>query len=82
MIPWFIDKSKEDQKIIAEISLLKEEQSEISMVKEFAKHAKLQRKINKLNEQLKNNSMLLLLKVNIILIKLIFFQLEQMQLKI
>lgn len=59
VIAWFLDNNKEDQKIIAEISSLKEEQSNISMVKEFAKHAKLQRKIIKLNEQLKNNSMLL-----------------------
>jgi len=47
--------SKENQKIVNEISSLKKEQSKISIVKEFAKHAKLQRKINKLNEQLKNN---------------------------
>lgn len=68
IIAWFLDNNKEDQKIIAEISFLKEEQSEISMVKEFAKHAKLQRKIIKLNEQLKNNSMFLFLKINIKLI--------------
>lgn len=67
IITWFLDNNKEDQKIIAEVSVLKEEQSEISMVKEFAKHAKLQRKIIKLNEQLKNNSMLLFLKINVIL---------------
>jgi len=47
--------SKEHRKIVGEISLLKKEQSKISIVKEFAKHAKLQRKINKLNEQLKNH---------------------------
>jgi len=49
--------SKEQRKIVGEISLLKKEQSEIFIVKEFAKHAKLQRKINKLNEQLKNHGM-------------------------
>jgi hypothetical protein len=40
---------------------LKNEQSKISIVKEFAKHAKLQRQINKSNDQLKNKSMFLLL---------------------
>lgn len=49
--------SKEHTKIAGEISLLKKEQSEIFIVKEFAKHTILQRKINKLNEQLKNHSM-------------------------
>lgn len=49
--------NKEHQKILGEISLLKQEQSEISIVKEFAKHTKLQRRINKLNELLKNHSM-------------------------
>lgn len=49
--------NKEHQKIVGEISLLKKEQSKISIVKEFAKHAKLQRKINKLNEQLKNHGL-------------------------
>jgi len=46
-----------------EISLLKKEQSEISMIQEFSKHAKLQRRINKLNEELKHNSMFLILSI-------------------
>ncbi|CAI6351198.1 unnamed protein product [Macrosiphum euphorbiae] len=54
-IIWSMNINKEHQKIVGEISLLKKEQSKISIVKEFAKHAKLQRKINKLNEQLKNH---------------------------
>ncbi|KAL5241727.1 hypothetical protein ACI65C_009137 [Semiaphis heraclei] len=52
---WFMNINKEHQKIVREISLLKQEQSEISIVKEFAKHTKLQRRINKLNELLKNH---------------------------
>ncbi|KAL5242801.1 hypothetical protein ACI65C_010211 [Semiaphis heraclei] len=52
---WFMNINKEHQKILGEISLLKQEQSEISIVKEFAKHTKLQRRINKLNELLKNH---------------------------
>lgn len=49
--------NKNHQKIVEELSLLKKEQSKIFIVKEFAKHAKLQRKINKLNEQLKIHGM-------------------------
>lgn len=49
--------NKNQQKIVEELSLLKKEQSKICIVKEFAKHAKLQRKINKLNEQLKIHGM-------------------------
>lgn len=51
-----LDYVNEDHKIISELSVLKKEQSEIFIVKEFAKHAKLQRRINKLNEQLKDKS--------------------------
>lgn len=54
-----MDNNSENRKIVAEIALLKEEQSEISIVREFAKHAKLQRKIIKLNEQLKSDGILL-----------------------
>jgi len=55
ILSWYLDNSKENRNVEAEISLLKREQSDISMVKEFARYARLQRKINKLNEQLKNN---------------------------
>lgn len=51
-----MDYSVEDRKTKNEIELLKNEQSEISIMKEFAKHAKLQRRINKLNGQLKIKS--------------------------
>lgn len=63
-----MDNNKEVCKIVAEISLLKKEQSDIYIVREFAKHAKLQRRINKLNEELKNNSMFKLFSFIIIII--------------
>ncbi|VVC25006.1 Hypothetical protein CINCED_3A014541 [Cinara cedri] len=44
-----------EQKIKSEILLLEKEQSKISIVKEFAKHAKLQRKINMLIKQMEYN---------------------------
>jgi hypothetical protein len=49
--------NKEHKKLVNEISVLKNEKSQISIVKEFAKHSKLQRRINKLNEELKTHSM-------------------------
>lgn len=41
---------------MSEILLLENEKSEVSIVREFAKHAKLQRRINKLVEQREDNS--------------------------
>ncbi|XP_025408279.1 tail-anchored protein insertion receptor WRB-like [Sipha flava] len=54
LVSWFLDNNIEDRKIRDKIVHLKNEQSKISIVKEFAKHAKLQRQINKSNDQLKN----------------------------
>jgi len=54
---WLMNMNKEHKKLVNEISVLKNEQSQISIVKEFAKHTKLQRRINKLNEELKTHSM-------------------------
>lgn len=54
-ILWFMNINKEHKKLMDEISILKQEQSNISIVKEFAKHTKLQRRINKLNEDLKTH---------------------------
>lgn len=56
---WFLNNNEVNCKIMTELSSLKKEQLEISMVKEFSKHAKLQRRINKLNEELKHNCMFL-----------------------
>uniref|UniRef100_A0A2H8U051 Guided entry of tail-anchored proteins factor 1 n=1 Tax=Melanaphis sacchari TaxID=742174 RepID=A0A2H8U051_9HEMI len=52
-ILWIMNINKEHKKLVDEISVLKKEQSTISIVKEFAKHTKLQRRINKLKEELK-----------------------------
>ncbi|XP_026814153.1 tail-anchored protein insertion receptor WRB-like [Rhopalosiphum maidis] len=52
---WLMNMNKEHKKLVNEISVLKNEQSQISIVKEFAKHTKLQRRINKLNEELKTH---------------------------
>uniref|UniRef100_A0A2S2PQY0 Guided entry of tail-anchored proteins factor 1 n=1 Tax=Schizaphis graminum TaxID=13262 RepID=A0A2S2PQY0_SCHGA len=54
-ILWLMNMNKEHKKLVNEISVLKNEQSQISIVKEFAKHTKLQRRINKLNEELKTH---------------------------
>ncbi|CAM1305338.1 Uncharacterised protein g4010 [Pycnogonum litorale] len=49
----FGNKSEAETKIRRQITHLKAEMQSINMVDEFAKHAKIQRKINKLNEELK-----------------------------
>ncbi|KAG8237217.1 hypothetical protein J437_LFUL016054 [Ladona fulva] len=53
LIPWIYRKSKQEIQLQEEAFELRKQMSEISMVDEFAKHAKLQRKLNKVNDELK-----------------------------
>ncbi|XP_050537976.1 guided entry of tail-anchored proteins factor 1-like isoform X2 [Daktulosphaira vitifoliae] len=55
MISKILDRNNKNRDLIAEITFLKKQQAEVSIYHEFAKHAKLQRQINKLTENLKNN---------------------------
>ena len=48
--------SEKDTNLKKQIGELKKEQDAINMMDEFAKHAKIQRKINKFTEELKSSS--------------------------
>ncbi|XP_050419737.1 guided entry of tail-anchored proteins factor 1-like [Adelges cooleyi] len=54
IVSMLLDNNSNNCQLTAAISSLQKEQDEISIVREFAKHAKLQRKINKLTEELKS----------------------------
>lgn len=49
-------KSSEEQKILSDLREMKTELAQISMVDEFARHAKLQRKITRSQDDLKKIS--------------------------
>jgi tail-anchored protein insertion receptor len=49
-------KSSDEQELLSELRDMKKELAQISMVDEFARHAKLQRKISKAQEDLKKIS--------------------------
>jgi tail-anchored protein insertion receptor len=50
---WNQKKSSDEQQLLSDLRDMKKELAQISMVDEFARHAKLQRKITKSQEDLK-----------------------------
>lgn len=56
LISWLKMPSKKERELSMEISALRQQQSQISMTDNFAAHAKLQRKINNIEMELKNVS--------------------------
>ena len=60
---YFIQLTDEERNLRQQVQDLKLEQSSVSMSDEFAKYMKLQRKIDRLVEQVKKMGMFIMLKV-------------------
>ncbi|XP_033231098.1 tail-anchored protein insertion receptor WRB-like [Belonocnema kinseyi] len=65
---WLFSGSKQDQSLRIELINIKQEMNQISMIDEFPKYAKLQRKYNKLENELKkrvNNRVASRMKIHV-----------------
>lgn len=56
VMAWCLLESREDKAIRRDLIALKKEMNNISMVDEFARYAKLQRKYNKMDDEAKTRS--------------------------